>query len=90
MAGQWCLQSLGASKAYRYREPLCRFLGKQVPQEPFPNGNAPPEFMISMGRMMEERTKRGNRKLAAVISLVVGLLAIASAYACYTNLCVLG
>ena len=45
-----------------------------MPSEPFPSGNTPDEFNVNMGKLMSERTNRGNRKVAVACSiLVVGL-----------------
>lgn len=69
-------------------EPLCEFLGKNVPtvddgkggkkNMEFPSGNSPAEFYQRMGSMMERRTRRGNMKymvLGAVVA--VGAVVIA-------------
>ncbi|KAH8889063.1 hypothetical protein GQ53DRAFT_843143 [Thozetella sp. PMI_491] len=61
-------------------EPLCKYLGKPVPVEPFPFGNAPPEFLSKAGVMMGERRRRATTRLTLLSGVVVAGLAAASYY----------
>ena len=52
-------------------EPLCRFLGKEIPDEPFPNGNVPSDFLQRVGANMVAWRRQAERNLALVTGLVV-------------------
>ncbi len=58
------------------RAPLCEYLGKPIPSGPFPNGNAPPEFLGKAGKMMEERKRRALWRMALVGCAFVAGLAV--------------
>lgn len=44
-------------------DPICKFLGKEVPEEEFPSGNQGPVFFERIRRYMEERMRRAYRNL---------------------------
>ncbi|KAI7218411.1 hypothetical protein KC343_g8230, partial [Hortaea werneckii] len=57
-------------------EPLCKFIGKPVPNTPFPNGNIASEFGPKLMTVDEERFRRARRnavKVGAVFAAVVGV-----------------
>ena len=59
-----------------YREPLCKFIGKPVPNTPFPNGNIASEFGPKLMTVDEERFRHARRnaaKVGAVFAAVVGV-----------------
>ncbi|KAK8018663.1 hypothetical protein PG991_007853 [Apiospora marii] len=56
-------------------EPLCRFLGKPVPNEPFPNGNSSEEFKVRVEELYASFNRRADRNIAMAIG-AVGLLAL--------------
>lgn len=55
-------------------EPLCEFLGKPVPDEPFPNGNPTTEWAQRVGATLMEYNQRAVRNMAITGALVVGLV----------------
>ncbi|KAK8131493.1 hypothetical protein PG984_007931 [Apiospora sp. TS-2023a] len=56
-------------------EPLCRFLGRPVPDEPFPNGNSSEEFRVKVEKLYASFNQRADRNIAMTFGLV-GLLAL--------------
>lgn len=57
-------------------EPLCDFIRKKVPGHPFPSGNPQGDYQVKVMRLLEQRTRRGNRNMAIVgVLLVIGLAA---------------
>ena len=54
-------------------QPLCQFLGKEVPKKEFPNGNAPAEFMRRVG---ENHDKWVRQACWNAVVLIGGLAAI--------------
>ena len=59
-----------------HREPLCKFIGKPVPNTPFPNGNIASEFGPKLMTVDGERFRRARRnavKVGAVFAAVVGV-----------------
>jgi hypothetical protein len=58
--------------------PLCEFLGKPVPEEPFPSGNVAQEFHGRIGRIMKTRFVRAMRNFA-----LASLIALGAAYGGY-------
>ena len=57
-------------------EPLCKFLGKPVPDEPFPNGNAGPEFFERAAKLMRDRDTTAYRNMALTTGVVVAAIAV--------------
>ena len=61
-------------------EPLCEFLGKEVPGHPFPSGNAQGVYAETRARCYRRRIERGNRNLvivgAVLAAAAVGGLAL--------------
>ena len=55
-----------------FREPLCRFLGKPTPNEPFPNGNTPKEYESRMGNLYLKGRAEAERNLRVVIGVLLG------------------
>lgn len=53
-------------------EPLCEFLGKEVPDQPFPNGNPTTEFAQRVGTTLMEYNQRAVRNMAIAGAVVVG------------------
>lgn len=67
-------------------EPLCEFLDKPVPDEPFPSGNPTTEWAQRVGATMLEYKQRAVRNMvifgalvAVVVSLVAYLFFVATA-----------
>jgi hypothetical protein len=56
-------------------EPLCEFLGKPIPKEPFPTGNVAEEFHNRVEGAMKKRFIRAARNIAfsCLIGMGVGL-----------------
>ncbi|KAK8085288.1 hypothetical protein PG997_006559 [Apiospora hydei] len=52
-------------------EPLCRFLEKPVPEEPFPNGNSSEEFKARIKELYAEFNRRADRNMAMTIGAIV-------------------
>ncbi|PLB49314.1 hypothetical protein P170DRAFT_179998 [Aspergillus steynii IBT 23096] len=60
-------------------EPLCKFLGKEVPSREFPSGNPPREWVERIARTMEGHHRRAVRNLVvfgAVVGVVVAMLVV--------------
>jgi len=58
------------------REPLCRFLGKDVPDVPFPSGNqAGMEFEMNMETALQDAVKNAVRNIGITLAslTIVGL-----------------
>ena len=55
-------------------EPLCKFLGKDLPDVEFPKGNTPKEMFEKGARLRREATRVAWRNLGLVVMLVVGLV----------------
>jgi len=55
-----------------HREPLCAFLGKPAPDEPFPDSNKGANFDARVMKLYEGRFKRAFRNVAVIL---VGILA---------------
>ena len=51
-------------------EPLCRFLGKPIPEETFPNGNSSEEFKVKV----KELYASFNRRADEILRLPLGHL----------------
>lgn len=57
-------------------EPLCKFLGEPVPEEPFPYGNASPE-MIKRRKMMGDKLRNDAiQKVAIATAVLIGTIAV--------------
>lgn len=56
-------------------EPLCEFLSKEVPNEPFPSGNPTTEWFQRVGVTMDAHNRRAVRNMAIFGTLVAGLVA---------------
>ena len=54
-------------------EPLCAFLGKEVPKEDFPNGNPPKDFAQRLARIHAANFKRANRNMMLCGGLLAGI-----------------
>lgn len=56
--------------------PLCEFLGKPVPDVPFPNGNAPAELQKRAGDARVREVRAAKRNFAVFVAVVVAVLAV--------------
>ncbi|CAI7568329.1 unnamed protein product [Penicillium viridicatum] len=61
-------------------EPLCRFLGKPVPDIPFPNGNPPKAWAERIGKTMEAHHKRAVRNMLVFGALTFTIPVILCTY----------
>ena len=52
------------------REPLCGFLGKEIPKVPFPSGNAPDAFMARIAKRRESHIRTAKRNGMMIIGTV--------------------
>jgi hypothetical protein len=52
-------------------EPLCKFLGKEVPTEEFPSGNTPAGFAQTVAKGHAERTQRALRNMGLTFGSVI-------------------
>ena len=63
------------------REPLCAFLGKSVPETPFPSGNAPPAFMKRVAEKTKPQYRHAGVNVAKTLGVVVAaIIAVWMAY----------
>lgn len=53
-------------------QPLCEFLGNEVPDQPFPNGNPTTEWAQRVGATLMEYNQRALRNMAIAGAVVVG------------------
>lgn len=61
------------------REPLCKFLNKAVPDQPFPEGNSVTIFQGRAAKIFDEMNRRADRNMTIVGAvLMVGIAAILS------------
>jgi len=72
----WPLAGFGTNVG---REPLCKFLGKPIPDVPFPHGNGLKAFKATFNGYTTQRLKETTRN----VLLIGGGLGIALAYFCY-------
>lgn len=56
-------------------EPLCEFLGKEVPREDFPHGNPTTEWVERVGSTLREHNRRAVRNMLIFGAVVVVFLA---------------
>ncbi|KAJ5092067.1 hypothetical protein NUU61_006937 [Penicillium alfredii] len=56
-------------------EPLCRFLGKDVPSGEFPNGNPPKAWAERIARTMEAHHKRAIKNMLVFVAFLVAISA---------------
>ena len=63
-------------------EPLCRFLGKDVPQMDFPNGNPPKAWAERIARTMEMHHQRAVRNMLIFGAIIFVGVALCLAYLC--------
>ncbi|KAK4503656.1 hypothetical protein PRZ48_004571 [Zasmidium cellare] len=56
-------------------EPLCRFLGKEIPRHPFPSGNAPEEFFKTVEVYKAEWTARSGKNMRLVGAVLASIVA---------------
>jgi len=54
--------------------PLCEYLGKGVPDEPFPQGNPTTEWAERVGATMKKHNDRALRNMAIFAALLVALV----------------
>ena len=54
-------------------EPLCRFLGKEVPEQAFPNGNTPAQMFEKGRRLREREARRAWRNIGVLLMAVTGV-----------------
>ncbi|KAF2756881.1 hypothetical protein EJ05DRAFT_539010 [Pseudovirgaria hyperparasitica] len=54
-------------------EPLCAFLGKEVPEEEFPSGNTSPELILKISEMLRKAHRACWRNLFICVGVGVGL-----------------
>lgn len=52
-------------------EPLCDFLGKEVPLEAFPQGNPTTEWAERVGATMQEHNRRALRNMSIFVAVLV-------------------
>ncbi|KAF2163802.1 hypothetical protein M409DRAFT_68361 [Zasmidium cellare ATCC 36951] len=52
-------------------EPLCQFLGKPVPKEPFPQGNSTAEFQAFKSKVQDPRNEKATRNIVITAATVV-------------------
>lgn len=57
--------------------PLCKFLDKPIPDEPFPNGNAGPEFFERAEKLMKARDVRAYTNMALTFGGIATGVAVA-------------
>ena len=57
-------------------EPLCKFLGKEIPQTPFPHLNESKEFEIWMGKIQRRELKKGLRYMWRIVVLPMLIIGI--------------
>jgi hypothetical protein len=58
-------------------EPLCKFLDKPIPEEPFPSGNTVDQFFDTlMSRALEPRIKRSVKKIGIATTVLIGMAAL--------------
>ncbi|KAE8382390.1 hypothetical protein BDV26DRAFT_288671 [Aspergillus bertholletiae] len=58
-------------------EPLCRFLGREVPQQDFPHGNTPGQMIASVGNLyMEEWFRAAWFNLSCFMACGVGVVGV--------------
>ena len=57
------------------REPLCDFLGKEIPNIPFPTGNSPDAFMARIGKRRESQIRTAKRNGIMIIGTVFAIAA---------------
>jgi len=55
-------------------EPLCQFLGKDVPLEAFPQGNPTTEWVERVGAAMQEHNRRASRNMAIFVAVMVAFI----------------
>ena len=53
------------------REPLCAFLGKPVPEMPFPSGNATPAFLKKISERRKPQYRQARVNMAKTLGVVV-------------------
>lgn len=66
---EWCVED-----GY---EPLCAFLGKEIPSGTFPMGNTPTEFAQTVAEGLDPSFKRAFRRMLIAGSTVLALGALA-------------
>ena len=55
-------------------QPLCKFLGRDIPDEPFPKGNSPVEYAEKLPRVLQDFEARAKRNMMwTSTALVLGL-----------------
>jgi len=59
-------------------EPLCKFLGKDIPARVFPAGNMPAEFAKTVENGQKVQMKRALRNLVSTISVLVAVGSVAA------------
>jgi type IV secretory pathway TrbF-like protein len=52
-------------------EPLCEFLGKDVPTEAFPQGNPTTEWVERVGATMQEHNRRAVRNMLVFFAMLI-------------------
>lgn len=55
-------------------EPLCEFLGKEVPRQDFPSSNNPKGFDMRVGRLLGSCQRRADRNMLITAASAAALL----------------
>lgn len=61
-------------------EPLCRFLGKEVPQLEFPDGNPPKAWSERIAKSMEAHHQRAIRNMLLFMAFLIVIPVVVTAY----------
>lgn len=61
-------------------DPLCKFLGKAVPDEPFPRGNSTADFQEFKSKVQDPRLRKAERNMILTAAVTLGALVAAVAY----------
>lgn len=60
----------------RGRAPLCEFLGRPVPNRPFPSGNTPSVFQARMAKGYAASRANASRNFSIFVAVVIGTVAL--------------
>ena len=63
------------------REPLCKFLGKELPNKPFPSGNTSKDYEAKMGGLYLRRIAEAKRNMRIVVEVLAASLIVLGAWA---------
>lgn len=65
--------------------PLCQFLGKPVPEEEFPSGNAPQVYYARVAKYTAGRDRIAKRNLGLAIGATAILMGVLGRLILFTN-----